>query len=110
MKKEKTFTRSHKASPLRGRLVGAFLSLYIRFKGSPVFLNKAIRQAKKMKAKTGKRYRVFFLKNRYEVLTRSDIQQRKHAGEYGWHVNSSSMEPFCFFDTDSIVKPSTSKP
>jgi hypothetical protein len=85
-----------------------FLKLYVRFKGSPYFRNRAIRKAKKLHLGSGdspknrKRYRVFFLKNRYEVMTREDIQRRKHQKEWGWHVNSTSMDRFCFFDTDNI--------
>jgi len=97
MNRTKTFTF---LSPLLRRGWGRLLAFYIRFKGSPVFLNKAIRRAKKLNAKTGKRYRVFFIKNRYEALTREDIQRRKHSKEWGWHVNSTNMQPHCFFDTN----------
>lgn len=76
-----------------------FIGLYIRFKGRESAKNKAIKKAKDFHAKTGKRYRVFFLKNKYQVITRDDIQMRKHAKEYGWHVNSTNMQPLCFFDT-----------
>ncbi|MEN6423287.1 MAG: hypothetical protein ABFD76_15210 [Smithella sp.] len=85
------------------------LKLYVRFKGSPYFLNRAIRKAKKLHFDSSdshskrKRYRVFFLKNRYEALTREDIQRKKHAKEWGWHVNSTSMDRHCFFDTDSLL-------
>ncbi|HBL73834.1 MAG: hypothetical protein A2W90_14615 [Bacteroidetes bacterium GWF2_42_66] len=78
------------------------LSIYVRFKGNPIFLKSAIRKADKLSKKTGKRYRVFFLKNRYEALTREDIQRRKHSGEWGWHVNSSNLEPHSFYDTESV--------
>lgn len=80
-----------------------FISLYIRFKGRDAAKDRAIKKAKKQHAEDGKRYRVFFLKNKYQALTRDDIQMRKHAGEYGWNVNSTNMQPFCFFDTASIV-------
>ena len=75
------------------------LKIYIRFKGSPFFLKRAIKLAKKLNAETGKRYRVFFLQNKYQVLTRDNIQRRKHEKDFDWHVNSTNMQPFCFFDT-----------
>jgi hypothetical protein len=70
--------------------------------GSPFFLNKAKKKADKLSEKTDKRYRVFFLKNRYQVLTRSDIQSRKHSKEWGWHVNSTNMQPHAFYDTKQV--------
>jgi len=79
------------------------IGLYIRFKGRDAAKNRAIKKAKAMNLKTGKRYRVFFLKNRYQVITRDDIQMRKHAKEYGWHVNSTNMQPMCFFDTRPVT-------
>ena len=82
-------------------------SLYIRFKGRDAAKDRAIRKAMKLHLASGtnfqnrKRYRVFFLKNRYQVITRDDIQMRKHAKEYNWDVNSTNMQPFCFFDTNT---------
>jgi hypothetical protein len=82
-----------------------FISLYIRFKGRDAAKNRAIKKAKKLHLESGynkydrKHYRVYFLKNKYEVLTRSDLQLKKHSGEFGWQVNSTSMKPFCFYDT-----------
>lgn len=84
------------------------IGLYIRFKGSDLFLNRAIKKAKELHLSSSdnqhrrKRYRVFFLKNRYQVICRDDIQSRKHKKEYGWHVNSTNMQPLCFFDTDNL--------
>jgi hypothetical protein len=82
------------------------IGLYIRFHGSDFFLNRAIKQARKLHLTSSnnphyrKRYRVFFLKNRYRVISRDNIQMRKHSKEYGWHVNSTNMQPLCFFDTN----------
>lgn len=82
------------------------IGLYIRFKGRDAAKNKAIEKAKKLHLASSdnlynrKRYRVFFLKNKYQVITRDDIQMRKHAKEYGWHVNSTNMQSLCFYDTD----------
>jgi hypothetical protein len=79
------------------------IGLYIRYKGRDAAKNRAIKKAERLHAENGKRYRVFFLKNRYEVLSRQDIQHYKHTGEYGWHVNSTSMQPFCYFDTNPEI-------
>jgi hypothetical protein len=81
-----------------------FIALYIRFKGSEFFLGRAIRKANKLHAQDGKRYRVFFLQNKYQVLSRYDIQFRKHNKKFGWHVNSTNMQPHCFYDTDLLTK------
>jgi len=77
-----------------------FLGLYVRYKGRDAARNRAIKKAKRIHRKTGKRYRVFFLQNRYQVITRSDIQQKKHAKDWGRHVNSTNMQRLCFFDTN----------
>lgn len=74
--------------------------LYIRFKGRDAAKNRAIKKAKKLHAETGKHYRVYFLKNEYQVLTRQDLKLKQHTGEFGWHTNSSRMHPFCFYDTN----------
>lgn len=73
--------------------------LYIRFKGRPAALEREIRRAQKLHRKTGKQYRVYFLQNRYQAITRQDIQNRKHNGQWGWHVNSTRLAPMCFYST-----------
>lgn len=75
--------------------------LYIRFKGRPAALEREIRRAQKLHRKTGKHYRVYFLQNRYQSITRQDIQDRKHAGTWGWHVNSTRLAPMCFYSTST---------
>ena len=77
-----------------------FLSLWVRYQGNPHKQRRAIRVAKKKHEQDGKRYRVFFLGNRYQALTRDDIQRRKHEHAWGWHVNSTSLGPYCFYDTN----------
>jgi len=81
-----------------------FIRLYIRFKGRDAAKERAIKKAKKLHTEKGKHYRVYFLKNEYQVLTRQDLQFRKHTGEFGWQVNSTKMQPFCFYDTKSDIK------
>lgn len=74
-------------------------AIQTRFYGSRFFLNKAIRQAVKLNRETNKRYRVFFVGQRYRAMTRDDIQRQKHQGVWDWHVNSTNMQSFCWFDT-----------
>jgi hypothetical protein len=88
---------------MREKFKGYFIGLYIRFKGRDAAKNKAIKKAKALHIKTGKHYRVYFLKNEYQALTRQDLQLRKHTGEFGWQVNSTSMKPFCFYDTATDI-------
>jgi hypothetical protein len=88
-------------------IVSFFLKLYIRYKGRDAALRKATKKARKLHRKTGKRYRVFFLANKYQVITRNDIQHRKHAKDWARHVNSTNLQPLCFFDTNSIHSPKT---
>jgi hypothetical protein len=83
------------------RLYMGLVFLYVRFKGNRFYKASAIRRAKRLHRQTGKRYRVFFLNYNYHVYNRLDIQRAKHEGRWGWHVNSTSMDPLCFFDTNA---------
>ena len=74
-----------------------------RYYGSPAKLRKAIRLAKRKAKSTGKRYRVFFVGRRYRVMTRQDIQRQKHFGNWNWEVNSTNMQPHCYFDTENKI-------
>lgn len=76
--------------------------LYVRFRGRDASRNRAIKKALQKHRCDGKRYRVFFLQNRYQVLTRQDIQRKKHSGDWGRHVNSTNMDPMKFFDTENF--------
>jgi hypothetical protein len=76
-----------------------FISLYIRFKGRPGALKKAIKRADRLCRKKRKRYRVFFIENKYQALSRQQIQMKKHSGEWNPNVNVTKMEPVCFYDT-----------
>lgn len=79
-----------------------FRLLNTRYQGNTWKLKSACRKARKKHKKTGKHYRVYFLQNRYRVLTRDDLQKAKHQKKFGWHVNSSNMEPLAFYDTSKI--------
>jgi hypothetical protein len=79
----------------------------IRFWGNIYFRKLAIRKAKRLHLSEPNpnrrtRYRVFFIERRYQVLTRQDIQRAKHEKRFASHVNSTNMQPHCFFDTDSL--------
>lgn len=74
-----------------------------RYYGSPAKLRRAIRTAKKLSKSTGKRYRVFFVGRRFRAMTRQDIQRQKHFGNWNWHVNSTNMQPHCYFDSETNI-------
>jgi len=70
-----------------------------RHRCRPAALRKAIKQARRLNLKTRKRFKVYFLQHKYQVLTRQDIQQRKKQGVFFDHMNCTKMEPLSFFDT-----------
>jgi len=82
-------------------VVRFFRNEYKRFKGRPAALLKAIAMAIKTHQKTGKHYKVYFLENRYQALTRNDIQYRKFSGEFLDYMNVSKMRSISFFDTQT---------
>lgn len=77
-----------------------FRNEYKRYKGRPKALLNAIEKAQKLTNKTGKRYKVYFLQNRYQILTRSDVQQkRRHGAEFQERINVTKLRGIAFFDT-----------
>lgn len=86
-----------------------FIALYIRFKGRPAALRKAIRKAKKLCRKRKKRFRVYFLDQKYQALSRNQIQLKKHSGQWNRNVNVTNMEPLCFYDTLTGLQPEGEK-
>jgi len=74
---------------------------YDRYMGRPKALLKAIARAKKRNLKTKRRYKVYFLQHRYQVLTRVDIQAKKREGVFVRYINTTKMEPLAFFDTQT---------
>jgi hypothetical protein len=83
------------------RLLNWFLSLRIRYNGSPEKLKKAVGKAENLHKTQKKRYRVFFLSGRYQVLTRTDVQRKKNAGEWKRRVNMTRLEPLEYYDTEN---------
>lgn len=81
------------------KVLNWFFSLYLRYCGSPEKLKRAAKVADKLHSKTGKRYRVVFMRGKYRHYTRVDVQQKKHAGEWGKNVNMTKLENFEFYDT-----------
>ena len=78
------------------------LKWYIRFKGRPYLLHKAIKKANKLHRKTGKRYRVFFFGYKFYVWTRDDIKERKHIGLFKDRLKcGSDFDKVCFYDTQN---------
>lgn len=91
------------------RLAWPLKMLYVRFQGGKFKKNAAINKAKRRHRKSNidpkkrKRYRVFFIGQKYRVYNRDDIQKAKHRKKFGWHVNCSNMQAFCEFDTNNIT-------
>jgi hypothetical protein len=82
-----------------------FIGLYIRFCGRPSRLKKAIKKAKALNKKTGKRYRVFFFGYRYHVWDRWDIKERKRIGLFHTHLKvGNDFDSICFYDTSNPDK------
>jgi len=78
-----------------------FVKTYIRFRGNDLFLRAAIRKARRLHCRTGRRYRVFFFGYRYRVWTRADIRQRIKSGLFRRHLKAGNdFENICFYDTD----------
>ncbi|MDR1937299.1 MAG: hypothetical protein LBQ73_02210 [Tannerellaceae bacterium] len=80
------------------------LGLYIRFRGRPSQLRRAIRRADNLHTLTGKRYRVFFFGYRYHVWERQDIKSRKREGllQKDRRVGAD-FDTICFYDTNHIA-------
>lgn len=75
------------------------LMLKWRFMGNRFFFALAKKRAVKKHKKTGKHFTVYFLNGRYRVMTRSDMQRKKHDGSFAWHVNATNMKRFSFYST-----------
>jgi hypothetical protein len=81
------------------RLLKNIRGLWVRFRGRPAALKREIERANALCLKNKKRYRVFFLNGRYTSMTRTQVQWKKHTGDWGRHVNMTKMEPMEFYDT-----------
>lgn len=85
---------------MKTKIKNAFIKLYIRFKGRPGALRKAIKQADKLHKEKGKRYRVFFFGYEYKVWDRQEIKQRKRIGLFRSELKAGEdFDRICFYDT-----------
>ena len=73
--------------------------LAIKWNGSPRKLRAAIKKADKLCSRNKKRYRVYFLGGKFQALSRNQIQDKKHSGEWNRNVNVTKLERVEFFDT-----------
>jgi hypothetical protein len=80
-------------------------ALYIRFKGRPAALRRAIKRADRRCRKNKKRYRVFFIENKYQSFSRAQVQMKKHKKQWSRDVNVTKMEPMSFYDTLIGIQP-----
>ena len=85
------------------------IELRIRFHGRQGALRRAVRKAKKRHAKTGLRYRVFFLGMRYRVYCRHEIKSYKKEGIFARYINSTTIDSLKYYDTNDLPCSSTSK-
>lgn len=84
------------------RIMNVLTKLYIRFKGRPALLHKAVRQAQKRHKKDGKRYRVFFFGYKYRVWNRQEIQVQKRIGLLKSNLKvGEDFDKICFYDTQN---------
>lgn len=81
------------------RLLSGILGMWVRYKGRPAALKKAMKTANNLCLKNKKRYRVYFLGGKYVPLTRTQVQWKKHTGEWNRRVNMTNMEVLEFYDT-----------
>lgn len=77
----------------------AIILIYIRYKGRPSQLRKAIKQAEKLHKETTKRYRVFFFGYEYKVWTRTDLRGQQHEKLLKWGKKEADWNSICFYDT-----------
>ena len=77
-----------------------FRSLWLRYQGSPDKFQKAVKKAQKLNRLTQKRYRVYFLNGRYQVMTRIQVQHLKHSKAWNRHVNMTNLTPMEYYDTN----------
>lgn len=85
---------------MKTKIKNAFLKLYIRFKGRPGALRKAIKEADRLHKKNGKRYRVFFFGYEYKVWDRGQIRKRIKEGLFRSELKAGEdFDRICFYDT-----------
>lgn len=87
---------------LKRRIKKAIKDRLILYHGRDAALKKAVKKAQKLHANNGKRYRVFFLDGRYRVYDRDEIKNNKKDGTFNKYINSTSIDPIKFFDTNDI--------
>lgn len=87
---------------LKKRIRNIAVKLYIRFKGNLYFLNKAIKEADRLHAQSGKRYRVFFFGYEYKVWDRQQIRKRIREGLFKSQLKAGEdFDAICFYDTQN---------
>ena len=81
-----------------------FLELRLRHRGRPGNLERAVRRAKRLHKRSGKRYRVFFILGKYRVWTREDIKRRKNSEILRRDMKVGvDFDRIAFFDTNTMM-------
>jgi hypothetical protein len=73
--------------------------LYLKYKGRPSQLRKAIKKAQALHIADKRRYRVFFFGNEYKVWTRTDLRSQQHEKILKWGKKEADWNSVCFYDT-----------
>jgi hypothetical protein len=78
-------------------------NLYTRFRGRKAAFRRAVTKAARLHQKTGRRYRVFFIKNRYRVFDHQDITDFVNRHYFrGKKVGRQYLYKKALFDTDQL--------
>jgi len=77
----------------------SFLEGCLRLKGGKLFLNPAVKKAKRLNKKDGLRYRVFFFKGKYYVCNRTETRRLMKDGFLRRVKLERDLDKICFFDT-----------
>lgn len=76
--------------------------LILKWRMRPSALKRAKKKADRLHKKTGHRYRVFFILQRYRVMTRNDIRDRKKSGLFKFFLKAGAdFDRFSLYDTGS---------
>ncbi len=87
------------------RIKNKLKELYVRFRGRESKKQQAIRKAKRMSKKTGRRYRVFFFGLRYHAWNRDDIRRYQKSGLFREGLKAGNdFDTICFYDTQNPEK------
>ena len=84
------------------RIKDFFIKLYIRYTMRPGELRRAVKKARRLHEKDGRRYRVFYFGYRYHAWNRRDIRRQLNSGIFKDGLKTGiDFDKIAFFDTDN---------